>query len=449
MVPAADGGGQMEPEVSIIVPVYNAEKYLERCIESILGQEFREFELLLIDDGSTDGSGQICDRAAGKDPRVVVIHKENSGVSDARNTGISRARGTYLQFVDSDDWLTRDATKLMVRMAEANGCDMVITDFYRVVGERVSHKGDIEEDGVLSREEFAAFMMENPADFYYGVLWNKLYRRDLVKTHGLRMDSALSWCEDFMFNLEYIRYAETFCALRTPVYYYVKTRGSLVSQGMNISRIVKMKLLMFECYNSFYKHVLDEDEYEKRRLQVYRFLVAAAGDGFVLPAALPGARKLGEERIRVIPEAITENGVLMDSYRNRKLLERCLEPAALKHEISIAEACLILILKGSGRTLSRKRLAELLQISRTSLAVAIQKLTARKLVGTEEMAREKGAERKLKLWLLPASRGILDDLEEAENEFRQVCLSGLDEEEILDYDRLTGKVKENIRKALE
>ena len=83
----------------------------------------------------------------------------------------------------------------------------------------------------MTQEEFAAHMMENPADFYYGVLWNKLYRRELVERYELRMDREISWCEDFMFNLEYLRHAESICALRTPVYYYLKRRGSLVSQG--------------------------------------------------------------------------------------------------------------------------------------------------------------------------------------------------------------------------
>lgn len=158
-------------------------------------------------------SGSICDAYAKTDERVVVIHKENSGVSDTRNQGIERAKGTYLQFVDSDDWLTPDATKLLLRAAEEHGCDMVISDFYRVVGDMVSRKGDIESDRVIDREEFASFMMENPADYYYGVLWNKLYRRDLVNRFGIRMDAEISWCEDFMFNLEYVRYAETFYAL--------------------------------------------------------------------------------------------------------------------------------------------------------------------------------------------------------------------------------------------
>ena len=209
----------MKPTVSIIVPIYNVEKYIRRCIDSVLSQEYTDFELILADDGSKDNSGDICDEYAAKDSRVRVIHKENTGVSDTRNVAISQATGTYLQFLDSDDWITPDATKLLVRAATEHHCDLVISDFYRVVGERVSHKGDIEDDGVLTREEFAEHMMENPADFYYGVLWNKLYRRDLVEKYNLRMDESVSWCEDFLFNLEYILHAEVFYALQAPIYY--------------------------------------------------------------------------------------------------------------------------------------------------------------------------------------------------------------------------------------
>ena len=202
----------MKPTVSIIVPVYNAEKFLNRCVDSILEQEFRDFELILVNDGSKDSSGEICEEYARKDNRVVVIHKENSGVSDTRNLAMQKAQGTYLQFLDSDDWITPDATKLLVRTAQETQSDLVIADFYRVVGERLSQKGDIEEDGVMTRQEFAEHMMENPADFYYGVIWNKLYKREIIEAKKLKMDTELNWCEDFMFNLEYILHAERFCA---------------------------------------------------------------------------------------------------------------------------------------------------------------------------------------------------------------------------------------------
>ena len=121
----------MAPKVSIIIPIYNAEAHLHRCIDSVLKQDFADFELILMDDGSKDSSGRICDEYEALDERVRVIHKENTGVSDTRNLAISMAKGEYLQFLDSDDWITPDATGLMVRAAMEHQCDMVISDFYR------------------------------------------------------------------------------------------------------------------------------------------------------------------------------------------------------------------------------------------------------------------------------------------------------------------------------
>ena len=439
----------MKPTVSMIIPVYNAEKSLTRCVDSILNQEYRDFELILMDDGSKDQSGAICDAYAQADPRVVVVHKENSGVSDTRNQGIERAQGTYLQFVDSDDWLTPDATKLMVRAAEETGCDMVIADFYRVVGEMVSRKGDIDADHVIGREEFASFMMENPADYYYGVLWNKLYRRDIIDAHQIRMDTEISWCEDFMFNLEYVRYAASFYALRTPVYYYVKTKGSLVNQKISFSKTVEMKLMMFECYSDFYKHVLDESEYEKKRLQLYRFLVDAAKDGFVFPASIPGTQKLGEERSQALQEVISDDGIIVEKYRDRKLLERYLESVALKYDMTMAEISLLLYRKDASHELSRKNLASLMHLSRGELRGTLQRLTVREMIDVIDLPRKKNEIRKIRLELLPASDAVLRDIEAAERDYEQAKFRDFTEEEIRTYTALERRVQKNEKTILQ
>ena len=439
----------MKPTVSMIIPVYNAEKSLARCVDSILNQEYRDFELLLMDDGSKDQSGAICDAYAQADARVVVVHKENSGVSDTRNQGIERAQGTYLQFVDSDDWLTPDATKLMVRAAEESGCDMVIADFYRVAGEMVSRKGDIDADHVIGREEFASFMMENPADYYYGVLWNKLYRRDIINAHQIRMDANISWCEDFMFNLEYVRYASSFYALRTPVYYYVKTKGSLVNQKISFSKTVEMKLMMFECYNDFYKHVLDEAAYEKKRLQVYRFLVDAAKDGFVFPASIPGTQKLGEERSQALQEVISDDGIIVEKYRDRKLLERYLESVALKYDMTMAEISLLLYRKDASHELSRKNLANLMHLSRGNLRATLQRLTAKEMLEVAELPKTKGSERKIRLDLLPAADAVLQDIEAAERDYKLAKFRDFTEEEIRTYTALERRVQKNEKTILQ
>lgn len=462
----------MRPMVSIIVPIYNAENYLRRCVDSILNQEYTDFELLLVNDGSTDASGDICEEYGDRDPRVIVIQKENTGVSDSRNRALDRARGKYLQFLDSDDWITPDATRLFVRAAEEYGCDMVISDFYRVVGERLSTKGDIEEEGVLTREEFAAHMMENPADFYYGVLWNKLYRRDIVEEHNLRMDTDINWCEDFMFNLEYIRYAKVFYALHAPIYYYVKRKGSLASQGINISKTVKMKLNVFEYYNNFYKHVLEEEDYEKNRLQVYRFFIDAAGDGTVPPSILPGSKKLGDERVFVNTEILQAEGPAGEDYRKRKLLEHYLEPVALKGDLKVMDVRLLLCLCEKHEWDSRRELADFAGISRTNLTSGLQRLTMKgflkveevkepkpskkdKTTGknkmkTAEMAETKRKERggRIAATILPAADAIMKELKMAQRDYDAARFAGFTEEELIKYADLSEKIKENTKNIL-
>ena len=434
----------MNPSVSIIVPVYNAEACLRRCVESVLNQEYADFELLLADDGSQDGSGAICDGFAAGDRRVRVFHKENSGVSDTRNLCLDQAQGRWLQFLDADDWITPDATKLLVRAAEEHQCDLVVSDFYRVVGERVSHKGDIDEASVLSREEYAAHMMENPADFYYGVLWNKLYRRDLVEEHRLRMDPAISWCEDFMFNLEYIRHAQRFFALPVPVYYYVKTKGSLCTQGLSISRTIQMKLTAFEYYNQFYKTVLDEEEYEKRRLKIWRFLIDAAEDGAVPPVS----RRLGSERVRVSSGALEGEGLLFDLFRERKLLDYYLEAAALKNNLSLPEIRLLLYLRHAGAS-GRKELADFTGLSRGGLSMLLKRLEGRELISVTETPSSGERGKRLETAFLPSSVPVLADLEDAWRDFTAARLAGFGPEEREQYGQLAGRVQENIRRVLQ
>ncbi len=282
------------PLVSIIVPVYNVEPYLPRCLDSIRRQNWEDIEVWLVDDGSTDGSLRLCRRMEGEDRRFHVIHKENSGVSDSRNAALERARGKYLQFVDGDDYLPPDSTETLVRAGEVTGADLVIAHFYRVSGERMAQQGHIRERRLVTRQEFAEEMMKAPANFYYGVLWNKLYRRTAVEANRLRFQRELNWCEDFLFNLEYIKYTRLVAAVPHPVYYYVKREGSLVDTQVTLRKTVEMKRTTFAYYKELYQQL---DLYEEQKAGVYRYLISAAMDGgSVAPPELPAFRKRRRNR---------------------------------------------------------------------------------------------------------------------------------------------------------
>ncbi|MFU0826973.1 MAG: Glyco-trans-2-like domain-containing protein [Lachnoclostridium sp.] len=453
----------MVPLVSIIVPIYNSEKTLSRCIDSILNQTYKEFELILLNDGSTDSSGQICDMYAGKDRRIRVIHKENTGVSDTRNQGIAAAKGEYLQFVDSDDWITPDATELFVGAATEHQCDMVIADFYRVIGERVSHKGAIEQEGIMDRVSYATYMMQKPADFYYGVLWNKFYKRSIVEKYQLKMDDSISWCEDFIFNLEYIRNIQAVYVMKIPVYYYVKTKGSLVSQGKSVKKTIQMKRTVFAYYNNFYKDVFGEEEYEKKRGQIYRFLIDAASDGKVALPIKPGNYWLGSERTYISESIKAGEGFLFDIYREQKLLEKLLEEAAIKNEISIVDVKLLYFLSLSYKNCTFKEIAAILNITRKELNTAIQKLLAKDLIEAKEKPEKKAKKnikskenqkekkRKLDSWdyvVTPSAGVVLSKIKCILNEFEQIQYEGFSEDEMAMYKKLNEKRNQNIRKAL-
>lgn len=430
----------MEPKISIIVPVYNAQKTIARCIESILNQDYKDFELLLIDDGSKDDSGNICDGYAGQDERVRVIHKENSGVSDTRNLALKEAVGEYLQFLDADDWITPNATRLLVESMENNNCDMVIADFYRVIGERLSHKGSIDEDGVLSRENFANLMMENPADFYYGVLWNKLYKKEIIEKHHLNMNPKISWCEDFMFNLEYIRYCENIYVLQVPIYYYVKTKGSLVSQSMNLAKTIRTKLMVFEYYNEFYKQVLSEEEYEKKRLQIYSYLMDVASDETVPPALISNSKKLGQERSVTNAALGEDQHYFAEDYRNRKLMAYYLEPVAIKNGLSLEEARVLLVLSHNPIVKNKKELAEFMEISQQKLAIILAKFRKNEYV---KVSKKRGKD-SVQIVLGAASEKMVEELQTAETQFETARFLGLSEEELHVYQCLSTRIKENI-----
>ena len=276
------------PLISVIIPVYNVAPYLKRCLDSVAAQTWENLEVWLVDDGSTDGSLALCEARAEQDSRFRVLRQANAGVSAARNRGMDHAAGQYLQFVDGDDFLPPDATENLVRTAAATGADLVVGRFWRVAGGRAAVRGHIREARVLTRQDYAEEMLKAPANFYYGVLWNKLYRRSIVEAGHLRCDTGVSWCEDFLFNLEYLRRARLIAACARPVYCYVKRSGSLVATQATPARTVEMKRTVFAAYKQLYQAL---DLYEEKKLQVYGYLISAARDGGSVSLRRPRRRQ--------------------------------------------------------------------------------------------------------------------------------------------------------------
>ena len=196
--------------LTLAVPVFNKEQYLPRCIDALLAQTSRDYEILLIDDGSTDGSGAICDAYAAAHPeRIRVIHKENGGLSDARNTGIEAARGEWITFPDPDDWVEPTYVEVFLALQERHQTDLVCTGFWVDEGEkRYPGYPDGETVTMTGREGQRALLLPPRMG---GFSWNKCCRLALLRRHGLRFRSDVGAAEDLDFAYRYLGVCESVC----------------------------------------------------------------------------------------------------------------------------------------------------------------------------------------------------------------------------------------------
>lgn len=210
------------PVVSVIIPVYNTEKYLDKCISSVREQTYKNIEILLIDDGSSDRSGAICNRHGAEDDRIRVMHICNSGVSHARNLGIQRASGKYLFFVDSDDYIEFGMIADQVKKMEDECADLCIS---ALSDENLASGFCIDLNKQCDPE--LTFLLKNHLLFGPMV---KLYRRDIVINHGIMFPEDFSYGEDLLFNLGYLRYVDRICYANQCYYHYVRDNTQSLSQ---------------------------------------------------------------------------------------------------------------------------------------------------------------------------------------------------------------------------
>ncbi len=429
-------------KVSVIVPVYNGEKSVRQCSDSILNQDYPELELILVDDGSRDRSWEVMQAIASTDSRVKAIRQENGGVSSARNRALAEAGGTYVQFADVDDWLPMDATKLLVRDMEAKAAELAVGDFYRVVEGNVSEKGSIQTGGTLSLQQYANEMMLAPADLYYGVLWNKLYRRDIIERYDIRMDENISYSEDMIFNLEYLLHVKSVAILKAPVYYYQYTKGSLVDQSLNLSSTIKMKKSVIGYYNEFFRKTFDAPAYQERLPVIYSYLLAVSHDSLALPFT-PGTRKLKEDTVlSAFAGEDSANLPRRSAVLEDRLLERYLETLGRKLGMDEARIKLLYCMKQRKEPCSVESLCLLTGLGRPAVIAGVARLLADGLVRREPTAE--GKER----FSFRASE-LEEELRQLNHDVDAICFAGFTDDEIRQYRSFEERISSSILRHLQ
>ena len=208
--------------ISIIVAVYNAEKYLERCLESIINQTYQNIEILLINDGSTDTSGKICDEYAAKDSRIRVYHQKNKGVSAVRQLGIEQAKGKYSIHVDSDDWIEKNMIEEMYSVVKKNNCDMLITDFFY-------DDKDISQILIQKPTKLKSYSIINDVckGKIHGSTCNKLIKHDLYYKFSIYFPEGINYCEDQLVIIQLLLNIKKVSYLNKSFYHYVTNPESI------------------------------------------------------------------------------------------------------------------------------------------------------------------------------------------------------------------------------
>ena len=249
----------MKAKVTVVVPVYNVEKYLEECVRSLSAQTYRDIEILLVDDGSTDTSGALCDALAAEDARIRVIHKENGGAAGARNLGISEASGEYILFLDSDDWLDTDAIEVLVGIADEQKTDVLRFSYVReFLGKQLPKINTFLEERLYTGEECKAvcrrllglcgeeLVHPESLNFLASCGFN-LYRTALLREIGVRFVSIKEYGAfvDGLFNLSVFLRMDRFAFIDRPFYHYRKTNADAATANYR-KNYVPRQLLLFD-----------------------------------------------------------------------------------------------------------------------------------------------------------------------------------------------------------
>ena len=244
------------PLISIIIPVYNAGEHLKKCLDSVLHQTCRNLEIILIDDGSTDGSGDLCDEYAAKDQRIICLHQVNGGVSKARNQGIKLAKGDYYHFLDSDDYIEEDTYGYLLDLTGVYGCEVINFEYYITCpGKEDIHCLRDDQYGLFQTAQAHRITLTGEP-----FVWSKLFSRDVIKgkngSDPVFFREDLSRGEDSLFAHQVIERAKTVWFDKRPLYHYVQSKNSAVRGEFRTSQLSVLKL--YDAYQEFYQNKYPE-----------------------------------------------------------------------------------------------------------------------------------------------------------------------------------------------
>ena len=229
--PSSIDSGNQTDLISVIVAAYNIAGYIERGVNSVRNQTYHNLEIIVVDDGSTDSTGAICDRIASEDPRIQVIHKENGGPAEARNVGVARAQGSYIGFVDGDDWVDSDMYEKMLGALKEQNADIAICRYRRVYKD---HTEDQSVDRAVlfdGQEALQHYVQETEEYDIQNAAWNKLYRKEILQNIAFPIGK---WYEDIMFATMALSHAKRCVYLDTACYNYIIDReGSIMNTQIN------------------------------------------------------------------------------------------------------------------------------------------------------------------------------------------------------------------------
>lgn len=324
--------------VSIVIPVYKVEKTIRRCIDSVLRQSFTDYEVILVDDGTPDSCGRICDEYAQKYENITVIHKENGGLSSARNSGLSIARGEYVMFLDSDDYLSDDCLEILAPQS----ADLIIGSIYSQTADLQFSSQLPTKDRLIPRERFGeeipVLLKENRINFVHA----KLYRRQVITENGLCFeDDQLTSAEDTVFNFSFLVFAQSIYVSGKAVHYYTFNENGL-ARKFYPDRYVRRQRLNNSIAQSVRKAGF-ETEAMRRGLRMF----TALGARFVIIDTLAQTKIDPAVRLQIL-DSICEDEKLLDAVQSRR--------EALQEDGRYED--LLYLIDNSSRKLLRKKARE-------------------------------------------------------------------------------------------